>query len=123
MADRVVFDEAALRKLFESPEGPVGKDLVKRALRVQRRAKQIAPVDTGRLRSSVEYEVGRDSRGLVARIGTDVTYAVYLEFGTRRMSPRPFLRPALQAANITWTNQHGTGTSGNFTIVDGPGAP
>lgn len=98
MADRVVFDEAALRRLFESPEGDIGKELVKRALRVQRRAKQIAPVDTGRLRSSVEYEVGRDSRGLVARIGTDVTYAVYLEFGTRRMAPRPFLRPALQAA-------------------------
>lgn len=98
MADRVVFDEAALRRLFESPEGDIGKDLVKRALRVQRRAKQIAPVDTGRLRSSVEYEAGRDSRGLVARIGTDVTYAVYLEFGTRRMAPRPFLRPALQAA-------------------------
>lgn len=98
MADRVVFDEAALNKLFESPEGPVGKDLVKRALRVERRAKQLAPVDTGRLRSSIEHDVGRDSRGLVARIGTDVTYAIYLEFGTRRMTPRPFLRPALQAA-------------------------
>ncbi len=98
MADRVVFDEAALRQLFDSAEGPVGKELVKRALRVHRRAKQLAPVDTGRLRSSVEYEVGRDSRGLVARIGTDVHYAIYLEFGTRRMTPRAFLRPALDAA-------------------------
>lgn len=98
MADRVVFDEAALRQLFDSAEGPVGKELVRRALRVHRRAKQLAPVDTGRLRSSVEYEVGRDSRGLVARIGTDVHYAIYLEFGTRRMTPRAFLRPALDAA-------------------------
>lgn len=98
MADRVVFDEAALRQLFDSAEGPVGKELVKRALRVHRRAKQLAPVDTGRLRSSVEYEVGRDSRGLVARISTDVHYAIYLEFGTRRMTPRAFLRPALDAA-------------------------
>lgn len=107
MADRVVFDEAALRQLFESPDGPTGKDLVKRALRVQRRAKQIAPVDTGRLRSSVEREVGRDSRGLVARIGTDVEYAARIEFGfvgpdslgrVYAQAAQPFLRPALSAA-------------------------
>jgi len=98
MADRVVFDERALRELFESPRGPVGKDLVRRTLRVERRAKELAPVDTGRLRSSITYEVGEDSRGLVARIGTNVTYAIYLEYGTRRMSPRSFLRPALDAA-------------------------
>lgn len=28
-------------------------------------------------------------------VGTNVTYAQYVELGTRRMSPRPFLRPAI----------------------------
>jgi hypothetical protein len=31
-------------------------------------------------------------------VGTRVEYAVYLEFGTRHMDPKPFLRPAVQEA-------------------------
>jgi HK97 gp10 family phage protein len=98
MADRIVFDEAALKALFDSPDGPVGKYLAKGAVRVTRRAKELAPVDTGRLRSSIDNDLGRDDRGLVARIGSDVVYAPYVEFGTRRMRAQPFLRPALDAA-------------------------
>lgn len=95
---RVVFDEAAMRKLFDSPEGPVGKAVTKACIRVHGRARQLAPVDTGRLRSSIQYEVGRDGRGIVGRIGTNVHYAKHVEFGTRRMRAQPFLRPGLSAA-------------------------
>lgn len=97
MGNYVVFDEAALTALFSSPNGPAGKDLARRAIRVNRRAKQLAPVDTGRLRSSVTHEMGQDGRGLVARIGTNVDYAPHIEFGTSRMRAQPFLRPALAA--------------------------
>jgi len=95
MADRVVFDQAALAELFESPAGPIGKHLVKTAFKVERRAKELAPVDTGRLRASITHEIGADSQGLVATVGTNVVYAPFLEYGTSRMSARPFLRPAL----------------------------
>ena len=98
MSNRVVFDESALAELFRSKEGPVGKTITRATIRVQRRAKQLAPVDTGRLRSSVAYEVARDGRDIVGRVGTDVNYAPYIEFGTRRMRAQPFLRPALSAA-------------------------
>jgi len=98
MSTRVVFDESALNDLFDSPSGPVGKDLARRAIKVERAAKRLAPVDTGRLRSSVTHELGSDEQGLVARIGTNVDYAPHLEYGTRRMRARPFLRPALGAA-------------------------
>lgn len=46
---------------------------------------------TGRLRASVAWEVA----GLVARVGTNVRYGRWLEFGTSRMAARPWLRRAL----------------------------
>jgi HK97 gp10 family phage protein len=94
----IVYDRRAIEKLFEGPGGPVAKDLERRAIRVRNAAVRVCPVDTGRLRSSITYETGRDSRGLVARIGTNVEYAAHVEFGTGRMRAQPYLRPSLDAA-------------------------
>jgi len=52
-------------------------------------------VDTGRLRASYTWRIGRDARGPYVEIGTDVLYAPFLEFGTRKMAARPHLRPAV----------------------------
>lgn len=86
-----------LERLFTSPEGGVAKDLARRAIRVERAAKRLAPVDTGRLRASITHELQRDARGLLAMVGTNVTYAAYQEFGTSHQQGKPFLRPALYA--------------------------
>jgi HK97 gp10 family phage protein len=50
-----------------------------------------SPVDTGNLRSSLNYSVGDTD----AEIGTSVEYAPYVELGTSRQSAQPYLRPAL----------------------------
>jgi len=50
-------------------------------------------VQTGRLRSSITHEVGQ---GEVA-IGTNVYYGKYLEFGTSKMPPYPWLFPAVES--------------------------
>lgn len=88
----VRFYGTELDALLNGPNGPVAKDLVRRALRVQREAKRLCPVDTGRLRSSIAWRVERDWRGLMAVVGTNVSYAAPVEFNTK-----PFLRPALMA--------------------------
>jgi hypothetical protein len=52
-------------------------------------------IDTGTLRSSITYEVDEDK--LVGYVGSnlkDPPYGAYLEFGTSRMKPRPWLKPA-----------------------------
>lgn len=54
-------------------------------------AKLRTPVDTGRLRSSVSHAVSGDS----AYIGTNVEYAPYVEMGTVKMAPRPYIKPAV----------------------------
>lgn len=84
----------------------------------ERYAKELAPVDTGRLRNSISHEVDTDSKTVF--VGTNVEYAPYIEFGTGKfaesggrptawryqddkgnwhttngMRPQPYLRPAI----------------------------
>ena len=56
------------------------------------RAKELCPVRTGRLRSSI---YGHVSRNLVMKVGATAPYAKFVEFGTRYMAPRAFLTQAL----------------------------
>ena len=105
MADVTLkWNEAALTHLLKSPAGEVGADLKKRAQKVVNQAKLNASgrpgpmVRTGRLRSSMTYTIGSESVYIVAIVGTNVYYGKYLEFGTRRMPPYPFLGPAIKAA-------------------------
>jgi HK97 gp10 family phage protein len=55
-------------------------------------AKQLAPVRTGYLRSSIYAKV----QEWVAEIGAEATYAMFVEFGTRYMQARPYLFPAVE---------------------------
>lgn len=61
------------------------------------RAQQLAPVATGALRNSINYVVMYNEGGgrheLVIQVG--MPYGVYQEFGTRFMSPHPYIRPAI----------------------------
>jgi len=74
------------------------EDAVERACRlVEADAKKDAPVDTGRLRASIRIEVERIEKDIVeGKVGTNVNYARYVEFGTSKQSAQPYLRPALR---------------------------
>lgn len=91
-------DVRAIDRFLGSETGPIAKELAKRAIRVERMAKRLCPVDTGRLRSSIGWKVDVDGMGLFAQIGTNVDYAPHVEFGTSRQAPQPYLRPALEEA-------------------------
>lgn len=49
---------------------------------------------TGALRSSYRFRVVEQGNSLVGEVGSPLDYSVYLEYGTRRMAPRPHLLPA-----------------------------
>lgn len=131
---RVYQDE--LQRLFTDVNGPLARDLARRAILVESAAKinasqphRPAPpgqyggstpgggpaVRTGRLRASITWRFAGaggflaaiasgvstalgGGETLVAEIGSNVEYALYVEMGTSRMAARPFLRPALEAA-------------------------
>ena len=67
---------------------------------------QAPATDTGRLASSIYFN--RDGL-LSASVGSNLAYAAYLEYGTTSLNfaggvggPRPFFRPAVEAARKTF---------------------
>jgi HK97 gp10 family phage protein len=87
----------------------VGKAVLKGCLTVERAAKEsiVGPsnevsepgeppkIKTGRLRASITHRIIYEDAQVVGEVGTNVEYGIYLEYGTSKMAPRPFLGPAL----------------------------
>lgn len=60
-------------------------------------AKGLVPVDTGALRNSIHVEKDEEL-GYAAVAGADDTfYASFVEYGTVKMSARPYMTPASEA--------------------------
>jgi phage gpG-like protein len=96
--DGIIWNESELYVLLESPQGATGRDLMSRAIRVHSAAVSRCAVDTGRLRSSITWEVVSEGGELSAKVGTNVEYGPFVELGTRYMRAQPYLVPALSAA-------------------------
>jgi len=58
-------------------------------------ARSLARVRTGFMRDSIYVEV--DPAALTMNFGASADYSAFNEFGTRRMSAQPFIRPAFDA--------------------------
>jgi len=55
-------------------------------------------VRTGHLRDSITWRLDKDSEGLYADVEAEAEYSIFIEEGTRKVRPYPFLRPALETA-------------------------
>jgi len=64
-------------------------------LDMQNKAKEMAPVDTGRLRQSIRKETIND--GLGVRVSTNVKYAVFQNNGTSRVAGKRFMEGGFAA--------------------------
>lgn len=69
-----------------------GQVVAKTALAIEADAKTLAPVDTGFLQGSISTDLSSDR--LKAEIGPTAEYGGYVELGTSRMAPQPYLAPA-----------------------------
>jgi HK97 gp10 family phage protein len=96
------------------------RGLQESAIFVTSQAKRLVNVDTGQARNSIMYKLGNGKEGGFnelpgeqapakisltpkkdsAYVGGNLAHLIYLEFGTRNMTARPFLRPAGELLNI-----------------------
>lgn len=77
---------------LEALPSAIRKALTSMGMACETYAKRDCPVDTGRLRNSMKYEVVMDEEAVY--IGTEVEYGKYVELGTSKMRAQPFLKPA-----------------------------
>lgn len=62
-------------------------------------AKNIVPVDTGNLKNSIGRDITADTfagsgGAFGGEVGPTASYGAYVEYGTSRMAPQPYMGPA-----------------------------
>lgn len=104
----VRLDPAALRSLLSGTQGPVARVLLDEGRILTNEAKQACPVDEGRLRSSISSRLVQGPRGLAVEVGSAVSYALFVEAGTK-----PHFPPVVALGG--WARRHGGGSA--FTVA------
>ncbi len=78
----------AMPDLITEELGQAVRDLV---LIVEAKAKELCPVDTGKLRASITPVIQSWAK---AYVSTNTDYAPHVEYGTKQSPAQPFLEPA-----------------------------
>lgn len=85
------------------------KDLRVRANRVLNAARRDCPVDEGRLRSSLTIEYSMQGQNPVARIGSNLPYAIFVHEGTGLFGPRGAYIYPRKATLLRWPVKNNAG--------------
>lgn len=118
-----VFNQAQLETILTSPAGGVAKDLVKRGVRVQSRARRnlggltgSGPrrINTGLLRASIDVQLVLQPKDLAVRVGTGVYYARWVHDGTGLYGPKHSLIRPKQAKALVFRSKIYGAKKGKF---------
>lgn len=107
---RVVLRPQELQALLSSPQGPVFNEIRRRGNLVLNNAVRLVPVDEGRLKGSLTLEMSVEDGLPIARVGSNLDYAIYVHEGTGLWSktrPGP-IRP-VNAKILRWPGKNNTG--------------
>lgn len=116
MAVEIVFNGAALRSIALQASDA---DIRVRANRVLNAARRGAPVDTGALRGSLTVTFNKGPGGeTVARIGSNLPYAMWVHEGTGIYGPRGAMITPKRGRFLVWPRVNNSG-SGNRRYVGG----
>lgn len=104
---------AAIQQLLTGTNGAVYRDMLKRGLQVESRAKQelqSAPtrVDTGRLRGSIRARMIILDGVPACRVGTNVIYALFVHDGTGLYGPKAHYIVPVNKSVLRWKAKGGS---------------
>ena len=85
-----------IRAYYEKRKPKIENVILRAGHRVEYEAKLRVPVDTGRLKSSLTTAEDKGRGYFTVKVGTNVNYGKYVEFGTRKMRAQPYLLPAFK---------------------------
>lgn len=74
------------------------------ALAIERDAKLLVPVDTGKLRNSIDSNINKSKTSIDTDTGTDVAYGPAVEFGTSKQGAQSYLLPSFDKNVGTLSN-------------------
>ena len=80
------------KEIQDAFDNQIEKALTMIGLVAERYAVEACPVRTGNLREKITNFPQPSENAVI--VGTNVEYAPYVELGTSRQTPQPFLRPA-----------------------------
>lgn len=124
-----IFNQVKLEQILTSPAGGVAKDLLKRGVRVQSRARRnlggatgSGPrrINTGHLRASVGVSLVLAPVDLSVRVGTNVSYALFVHDGTGLYGPKhSVIRPRRARALVFRSKLYGAkkGKFAGYVVV------
>lgn len=117
MASKMAFviKQDNIKEIIKEKNEAVEKAMVSCGLIMERYAQDLCPVQTGRLRNSITFATEKyhsSGGGSPAKaedkalhgtpevgsvyIGTNVEYAPYVELGSSKRKPKPYLKPSIQ---------------------------
>lgn len=97
---KLVLNTSAIERLLRSPTGPVQQKALRTAEKVAARARELAPVRTGRYRDSIHARL-REGSPFGAVVTANVAYSQIVEGGSQ---PHP-IRPRGNALVFSWPKQ------------------
>ena len=91
---------AARLRDFPMESRPLIKELMEEAGRTgERLSQRLVPVKTGALQNSIKFRTTTNHGWtFILQAGASMDYATFVEEGTSRMPPRPFLMPGVELA-------------------------
>ncbi len=112
-------DTSRLNRIIRNIDGNASQVVRTIAFAIERKAKELAPVDTGAHRSSYqvvtkdepsqsgEVPIPVPTEKTVAHVGPAMEYSLALEYGTTTMAAQPSLTPAVAAIENSMSQFNG----------------
>jgi hypothetical protein len=93
MAATVTFraNPAGQHRLLRDTHGPLGSYMTRIGNQIVNAAKARANVDTGLMRSRIEFRLSVGATGLIGQLTARTNYAAFIHQGTRYYAGNPFL--------------------------------